>query len=225
MLRTASLTLAALLALALAPLGRTPVAHAGSLSLVTLPSIPPPVPVSLDAASTVFMALDFVTPTCANRPACAASLPAVQAGLAAARSAGVPVLYSVVGGNPVDPSIAPQPGDVVLTTFGPDKFYNTNLDDILKADGASTLVITGTAADGAVLYTAYEAAQRGYTVVVAEDGISSNTDFATFLTEWQLLNGPGTVNPDNTPLQPKAVTLSRTDLISYVGTASTAAVK
>jgi hypothetical protein len=220
MSRITSLALAGLIALGslcLAPPGRAAPLAPAREAQVTLPTIPDPVAVSLPVGSTAFLALDLVDPTCANRPACVASLPAVQAGLTAARNAGVPVIYSVVGGNSVDPAVAPQPNEPVLQTFGADKFYNTNLDSMLKTAGVTTLVITGTSANGAVLYTAFEAALRGYTVVVAEDGISSNTDFATFLTEWQLLNGPGSSNPQNMPLQKSAVTLSRLDLITYMG--------
>jgi len=100
-------------------------------------------------------------------------------------------------------------------TSSADKFFGTDLDSILKQHGITTVVVTGTSSNGAVLYTSFSAAERGYTVVVAEDGISADTDFATQFTEWQLLNGPGTTNLQNTPLQPKAVTLSRTDLITY----------
>ncbi len=35
------------------------------------------------------------------------------------------------------------------------------------------------------------------------------------MTRYQLLNQPGFTNADNTPLTPQAVTLSRTDLISF----------
>ena len=73
----------------------------------------------------------------------------------------------------------------------------------------------GTAANGAVLYTAFGACARGLSVVVAEDGISSRDPFATYLARYQLLNQPGFVNAQNVPLQPKAVTLSRSDLISF----------
>jgi len=76
-------------------------------------------------------------------------------------------------------------------------------------------VIVGSAANGAVLYTAFGANLRGYTVVVAVDGISSGPDFDTFLAEYQLLNQPGFANPTNEQLRPNAVTLSRSDLISF----------
>ncbi len=226
MSRIAPVILVALLAVSLAPLGRsTHAAHAAAVSQVALPSLPDPVAVTVPAASTTFLALDMRDPACANRPACAASLPAEQAGIAAARSAGVPVVYTTVGGMAIDPSLAPMPGDAVLQTTGADKFAQGALGDVLQGLGTKTVVITGTSANGAVLYTAYAAATRGYTVVVAEDGISSDTDFATFLTEWQLLNGPGTSNPQNTPLQPMAVTLSRMDLITYTGTTNAVAPK
>jgi nicotinamidase-related amidase len=173
------------------------------------------VPVALDASSTAFLALDLLQSNCGPRPPCVATLPDVASGLAAARAAAVPVIYSVVGGSTILDAVAPTANDPVIMSSGADKFFNTNLDDLLKGHGINTVVITGTSANGAVLYTAFEAAARGYNVIVAVDGISSSTDFATFMTEWQLLNGPGTSNPQNMPLQPKAVTLSRSDLITY----------
>ena len=76
-------------------------------------------------------------------------------------------------------------------------------------------IVVGTAANGAVLYTAFAANARGLTVVVAEDGISSRDPFATYLARYQVLSQPGFPNQQNVPLQPKAVTLSRSDLISF----------
>ena len=76
-------------------------------------------------------------------------------------------------------------------------------------------MIVGTAANDAVLYTSFGASTRGYTVVVAEDGISAPDDFAVLLTRYQLLNQPGFGNPENEPLRERAVTLSRTDLINF----------
>lgn len=75
--------------------------------------------------------------------------------------------------------------------------------------------MVGTRSNGAVLYTAFEANARGYTVVVAVDGISGSIPFENTLTQWQLLNQPGFANADNKPLAEKAVTLSRGDLITF----------
>ena len=80
---------------------------------------------------------------------------------------------------------------------------------MLKAKGVTTLIVSGTASNGAALYTAYEAVARGYTVAVPVDLISANNPFADFYTEWQLLNLPGPSNPQNTALKDKAVTLTR----------------
>jgi nicotinamidase-related amidase len=176
-----------------------------------LPTIPEPVPVTLDPQTTALLVLDFSN--CPPRPACLASLPAVAALLARARESGAPVVHAVFSA-PVPPEVAPLPDEPSVTS-GPDKFFRTDLEQILKDRGVETTIIVGTAANGAVLYTAFGSTQRGYTAVVAEDGISSSTDFATFLSRWQVLNQPGSANPENKPLEKGRVTLSRTDLISF----------
>ncbi len=66
-----------------------------------------------------------------------------------------------------------------------------------------------------MLYTSFGACARGLAVVVPEDGISSRDPFATFAARWQLVNQPGLPNPQNAALQAKAVTLSRTELITF----------
>jgi nicotinamidase-related amidase len=180
---------------------------------VELPNIAPPVPVTVDPKTTAFLVLDISTSNCnASRPACLATVPAIAGLLDRARSAGMPVVYAF--SSPVLAEVAPL-GDEPSVTSGPDKFFQTDLDMILKNLGVETTMMVGTSANGAVMYTAFEATQRGYTVVVAEDGISSNNDFATFLTRWQLLNQPGGNNPENKPLEKGRVTLTRTDLITF----------
>jgi 1-aminocyclopropane-1-carboxylate deaminase/D-cysteine desulfhydrase-like pyridoxal-dependent ACC family enzyme len=83
------------------------------------------------------------------------------------------------------------------------------------SSNATTLVIVGSIANRAVLYTSFHASARGFTVVVAEDGISSFAPFNTFLTRHQLLQQPGFSNAANKPLAEKMVTLSRIDLITF----------
>ena len=158
--------------------------------------------------------LDINSAVCPPRPACLASVPAIQRLLAKARAANVFVAYSTTAGADILPDVAPRSGDPVVTARA-DKFYNTDLDQILKDRGIQTVVLVGAAANGAVLYTTFGAAERGYTVVVATDGISSGPDFDTFLAEYQVLNMPGFANASNNPLQPQAATLSRGDLLSF----------
>jgi 1-aminocyclopropane-1-carboxylate deaminase/D-cysteine desulfhydrase-like pyridoxal-dependent ACC family enzyme len=93
--------------------------------------------------------------------------------------------------------------------------HRLELATILKKDGATTLVITGTAANGAVMYTAFHANALGYTAAVPVDAISSPNPVQNNLAEWQMLNEPGYTNADNKPLAQNQVTLTRTDLITF----------
>jgi nicotinamidase-related amidase len=178
------------------------------------PTISAPTPVTLDPATTAFLVLDLTTAGCAPRPGCLATIPAVAAFLDRARQTNVFVVYSSTAGATTLPEVAPRPDDPTVVSRA-DKFFNTQLDDLLRNRGIRTAVIVGTAANGAVLYTSFGANLRGYTVVVAEDGISALDDFAVLLTRYQLLNQPGFSNTENEPLREGAVTLSRTDLISF----------
>ena len=183
-----------------------------------VPAIPAPVPVALDAKTSALLILDIVTANCPPNPACTATVPAIASLLQRARAANVPVIYSSfarpAGTPPPLAAVASRPGEPMVVGHA-DKFIDTNLRELLKQRNATTLVIVGSAANGAVLYTSYHANARGYTVVVAEDGISSRAPFATLLTRYQLLNQPVFANPDNKPLAGKAVTLSRSDLITF----------
>jgi nicotinamidase-related amidase len=187
----------------------------GPDSGVQLPEIPAAVPVTLDAQKTAFLVLDLVDAICTPRPGCVASVPGVAGLLAKARAANVFVVYST-GRNPaaILAPVAPL-GDEPIVRSSADKFFQTDLEQILTGSGVDTLVLVGVAANGAPMYTAFGANSRGYTVVVAEDGISSGNDFDVWLARYQLLNEPGYANPTNAPLQPNAVTLSRTDLITF----------
>jgi nicotinamidase-related amidase len=181
-----------------------------------LPSVPAPAALSLDARSTVLAVLDIINPTCSTRPQCMESIPAIAALLKKARDAKVPVIYSTTATtNPIVDQVAPQQGEAVVVPSVADKFYNTNFDDLLKQNKATTILIVGTRSNGAVLYTAFEANAHGYTVAVAVDGISGAMPFENGLTEWQLLNQPGFANIDNKPLTEKAVTLTKGDLVTF----------
>jgi nicotinamidase-related amidase len=72
----------------------------------------------------------------------------------------------------------------------PDKFLGTELENILKSTGIKTVVVTGMAAEGAVMYTASHAAFIGLKVVVPVDTAPSNTDFAQLYVAWNLANAP-----------------------------------
>ncbi|MCU1594534.1 MAG: hypothetical protein JWO12_1926 [Frankiales bacterium] len=79
------------------------------------------------------------------------------------------------GHGPVMPQIAPQPEDVVFRREqGLTGFYATGLDPYLRNTGVTTVVLTGVSLNIAVLGTAIEAMNAGYTVVVPSDGVASD---------------------------------------------------
>jgi len=181
-----------------------------------IPKIPDPVAVEVPVKGAALLVLDITSVICPPRPTCVASIPKIAALVKKARDAKVPVIYSqtATAGSTYIADIAPQPGDATVTGRA-DKFYGTNLEQILKDKAVETAVVVGSAANGAVLYTAFGLGLRGITVVVAQDGISGDPEFTETLTRWQLLNEPGFANANNTPLDKGHVTLSTTDKITF----------
>ena len=165
-------------------------------SAVPLPSAPQLKSVAIDPQTTAFLILDIQLPMCgvAQRPRCAASVPKIADFLLAARLRTMPVVYSLTPtGTPenIVPAVSPLPGEPSVRS-SVDKFYNTDLEKILKEKGVKTVVIVGTAAHGAVLHTATGAAMRGLNVIIPVDGMSAIESYAEQYTAWHMLNAPGT---------------------------------
>jgi nicotinamidase-related amidase len=121
---------------------------------------------------------------------------------------GMLVVYSLTHtGNPSDIAwqLAPSQGDPIVKS-NVDKFYKTNLEKILQEHCVKTVLITGYAANGAVLHTATSAAFRGYDVVIPVDGMSAVNPYAEQYTAWHMLNSPGTRT---------RATLTKINLISF----------
>jgi nicotinamidase-related amidase len=195
-----------------------PDASAGK-SMVTLqmPALPEPVKVTLDPAATALLVLDFVEPICDAQPKCKGGmLPAVTPFLASARKAGVVVGYGTREQNMSKwlPQVGPQPDDIKVVSTAQDRFFNTDLDKLLKAKGVTTIVLVGWKVSGSVTYTSVGATIRGYTVVVPMDTTAATTDYEQVIGFYQILN-QFNGNLANEPLKPKAPTLSRTDLIAF----------
>jgi len=176
---------------------------------------PPPAPaikqVKVDPKTTALLMLDFVPhdPYCGDRkPRCGATLPAMKRLLGNARIHGTAVIYSVAGkyeASDIAKDVAPAGNEPVVKSKA-DKFLNTDLEKILKEKGIQTVVVTGTAANGAVLYTASGAALRALKVIIPVDGLSANDLYAEQLAVWQLANGPGFGGQ---------VTITRSDMIEF----------
>lgn len=120
--------------------------------------------------------------------------------IAAARTARIPVIYVVVGfrkGIPeigaattnksfgaikgagwpgieepiqVDPAVAPQPGEMVVTKRRVSAFAGSDLEVILRGHKIEHLVLAGIATSGVVLSTVREAADKDYRLTVLSDG-------------------------------------------------------
>jgi len=151
-------------------------------SSVKVPPPPELKPVTLDPKTTAILVMDFVKQTCNNerRPRCVASIPKIEKLIAAARAQGVMLISTTVPPVPIAdtlPAVAPKGNDPVVVAFV-DKFTlgdkDTGLQMMLKDKGITTLVAVGTAAHGAVLYTATAAASRGFNVIVPVDGMSGD---------------------------------------------------
>ena len=157
--------------------------------------VPPPPElkkVKADPQTTAFLVLDLIDPICKTKPSCVATLPSIAKFLDAARAHKMPVIYSETPGHDAKdilPQVAPKPGEPIVS-FRADKFINTDLDKLLKDRKISTVIVVGTAAQGAVLYTGSHAAFLGYKVVVPVDGMSSDP-FGELASAWILANAPG----------------------------------
>lgn len=211
--RPAALAAALALTFGLAACNTAPMQSAN-----TLPAIPAPAAVTLNAGDTALLVLDINEVVCRPNPDCMATVPAISALINKARAAKVPVLYSSTanadGTIPTLPEIAPRAGEPVVVARA-NKFVGTDLEEQLKKRKIANVVIVGSAANGAVMYTAFHAVTRGFTAVIAEDGLSSPKPINTVLARYQVLNQPGFYNSDNTPLADKKATLSRGDLITF----------
>jgi nicotinamidase-related amidase len=178
---------------------------------------PPPPPqlmqVTVDPKTTALLLLDFNKQTCnaERRPRCIESIPKVRKLLDSSRSTGMAVIYSLsFGATTADiaKELAPSRRDESVVS-GPDKFLGTDLEKILKERNIQTVIVTGTAAHGAVLYTASAAALRGMKVILPVDGLSAETLYPEQYTIWHLMNAPRVSNQ---------VTVTRTDMIKTTGT-------
>jgi nicotinamidase-related amidase len=161
---------------------------------VKAPAAPELKSVILDSKATALLLLDFNKQTCnaERRPRCIASIPKVQELLEEARSKGFTIIYSLSAGatsTDIARELAPRKGEPVVTA-GPDKFMGTDLEKILMDKGIKTVIVTGTAAHGAVLYTASGAAFRGMQVILPVDGMSAENTYAEQYTAWHLANAP-----------------------------------
>ena len=177
-------------------------------SAVKVPPPPALKRVTIEMKGAALLVLDIQKQNCSPRPRCVASVSKIQDLLTQARAKGLPVIYSLIPGSTVADvlkEVAPLGGEPAVTS-GPDKFLGTDLEKILKDTGIQTVIVTGTAAHGAVIYTSSGAALRGLKVILPVDGMSADNPYPEQYTVWHLLNAPR-VGPQ--------VTLTKSDMIQF----------
>jgi len=187
-------------------------AHAANIvdewASMKAPDAPTLKPVTIDPKTTALLMLDFMNQNCGKRPRCLETIPAMKKLLADARAHKVPVVYSIIANStPADVIKDVAPGaDEPHVLSGPDKFLRTDLDKILKDKGITTVIVTGTASNGAVLFTASGAVFRGMNVIVPVDGLSAAEAYADLASVFMFMNAP--------QVSAKA-TLTKTDMIKF----------
>ena len=152
--------------------------------------------VTVDVKTTALLVMDIVKGSCneQRRPRCVASLAPIAKLMGEARDKGMLVINTTAGSGGVEdilPAVAPKAGETVITGTVADKFVRTDLEKILKDKGITAVIVVGTSAQGAVLYTASGAALRGIKVIAPVDGSSSESLYAEQAAAWLLSHAPG----------------------------------
>ena len=114
-----------------------------------------------------------------------------------AKQAGVPVIYcndnfgrwrsdfrsllehcrnDDVRGRPIAELLAPDEDDYFVLKPKHSAFHSTSLDVLLAHLGATTLILTGTAGNFCVLFTAHDAYMRDFRLVVPRDCVASEEE-------------------------------------------------
>jgi nicotinamidase-related amidase len=166
----------------------------------------PPAPkleaVTLDPKTTAVLVIDIIKQTCneQRRPRCVASIPKVKKLLDEARAKGAFIIYALFPSpspatfpdpkiTDVVPDLAPKGNEPVVTAFV-NKFNlrgkETDLEKILKEKGIKTFVPVGVTSHNGEMFTAVEAAMRGFDVVVPVDGMSGNNAYEDQLAAYTL---------------------------------------
>ena len=189
----------------------------GKMMTMQMPATPEPARVTLNPRTTALIVLDYVEDICNNQPSCKTKmLPAMTPFMEKVRKAGMVVAYGTREQNQAHwlKEVAPAQGDIRITNTAQDRFYNTTLDQQLKAKGINTLILVGWKISGSVTYTSVGAMIRDYTVVIPVDTTTASSDYETAVGFYNVLNS-GNANLANQPLKPKSVTLSRSDFITF----------
>jgi nicotinamidase-related amidase len=205
---------AAIVAIALLAASFSGPARAASImdewASIKAPAPPALKAVKIDPKTTALISMDFNQRNCipAQRTRCADVLPTVQKLMATARAKGMTVVHTYTPNmkkEEIVQSVGPQGDEMVLQVRG-DKFFGNALEKTLKDKGIKTVLLVGTSANGAVMFTAIGASQRHFKAIVPIDTMPADTAYQEQLAIFEISNGPG-VREDST--------LTRSDMLSF----------
>jgi nicotinamidase-related amidase len=183
----------------------------GEWKTIEMPPLPELKQVTVDPKTTALLLFDFMKENCGARPRCVEAVPKLKALDDKARAANMMVAYTFPNnGDPIDPSIAPKDKSEVVDQKqgGPDKFYNDDLDQRLKAKGIKTVILCGTSAQGVGIGSGGAAAQHGYEVIYPIDCLPAESAFREAYAAWHMGGG-------GPPVTTKHVTVTRSDMIKF----------
>lgn len=179
-------------------------------SSVKAPEAPKLESLKVNPEKTALLILDIEerTTNMKRRPRAVASVPVISTLMKRAREKNMLVAYSTTSkGTPetILTEVKPEENELVVKA-SVNKFYNTALGALLEKNKIDTVIVTGTAAEGAVVNTATAAAVMGYSVIVPVDCMASSSLYAEQYVVWHLLNAPAVRNK---------VKISKSDMIKF----------
>jgi nicotinamidase-related amidase len=182
----------------------------GEWNNVQAPPAPELKELKVDSQKTALLVMDFNAAICTAggarvRERCVPAIPKVKKLLDEARAQHMLVIFTATPNMTPVTDLAAMSGEAQIVGHA-NKFDGTNLDSLLKDHGITSVILTGTAANGAVLFTAFGAADRGYKVIVPVDTMPGDSAYAEQSSIWGLQHDPGLGNMS---------TLTTADLIKF----------
>ncbi|HEY2987865.1 MAG TPA: isochorismatase family protein [Candidatus Binatia bacterium] len=163
-----------------------------------MPNKPTPKEITVDPKTTALLVLDL-NARCENpEERCHKLIEPVAKFLPRARQAGILIVYTAsdryqgTAEARMPHAFKQQKDEPVLFPPAFDKFYSGELQPLLQARGAKTVIVCGASSNQAVLYTATAAARPfGYEVVIPVDGLIARGDYEHEFTLHQFTILPG----------------------------------
>jgi len=91
----------------------------------------------------------------------------------------VPALRSFEAGNPLGAwpkGLVPEPGELVISKQYPSAFFGTSLASTLTANGIDTTIVTGVTTSGCIRATVIDAVSHGFIPIIVEEAVGDRAE-------------------------------------------------